>query len=225
MVIAFKNLHFIKKNTKGDKIMKTIIFDMGMVLVDFRWKALLSELGYSGAKADTIGKAMFESPLWQEFDRGVWEDEKILASMKEETPEAAEAIDKIWQPENFRNACAPFDYSEQLLKQLHEAGCKIYILSNYGKRLFSLDKEMFGFLQYTDGGVISAKVQQMKPDADIYQTLLQKYDIDPADAVFFDDRKENCEAARKQGIAAVEVDGLSTILKGIQEYTGIEITI
>lgn len=203
--------------------MRTLIFDMGMVLVDFRWKALLSELGYSAAEADRIGKAVFESPLWQEFDRGVWEDEKILTAMKEETPEAAEAIDKIWQPENFRNVCAPFDYSERLLKQLHEAGCKIYILSNYGKRLFSLDKEMFDFLQYTDGGVISAKVQQMKPDADIYQTLLQKYDIDPADAVFFDDRAENCEAACKQGIAAVEVDGFSTIIKGIREYTGIEI--
>lgn len=201
---------------------KTIIFDMGMVLVDFRWKALLGELGYVGPEADMIGKAVFESPFWEEFDRGVWEDQKILSSMKEAKPEAAEAIDNIWKPDNFKDVCAPFDYSEQLLKQLHEAGCKIYILSNYGKTLFSLDKEKFTFLKYVDGGVISAKVKQMKPDADIYQTLIQKYDIIPSDAVFFDDRKENCEAAREQGIAAVEVNGLATILEGIKEYTGIE---
>ena len=204
---------------------KTIIFDMGMVLVDFRWKALIRDLGYSGTEADMIGEAVFESPFWEEFDRGLWDDQKILSSMKEKTPEAAEAIDIIWQPDNFKNVCAPFEYSEQLLQQLHEAGCSIYILSNYGKTLFSLDKKDFSFLKYTDGGVISAKVKQMKPNADIYKTLIQKYDINPADAVFFDDRKENCEAARELGIAAVEVNGLSTILDGIKEYTGINILI
>ena len=191
---------------------------MGMVLVDFRWKELLKEMGYEGAEAKKIGEAVFANPLWEEFDRGVWEDEKIIAAMKEKAPEVSEAIDKIWQPDNFKNICAPFDYSEELLKKLHEAGCKIYILSNYGKRLFSLDKEMFTFLNYVDGGIISAKVQQMKPDAAIYETLLSKYDIDPEDAVFFDDRRENCEAARKLGITAVEVDGYQTIIDGLKKY-------
>ena len=198
--------------------MKTVIFDMGMVLVDFRWKELLKEMGYEGAEAKKIGEAVFANPLWEEFDRGVWEDEKIIAAMKEKTPEVSEAIDKIWQSDNFKNTCAPFDYSEELLKKLHEAGCKIYILSNYGKRLFSLDKEMFTFLNYVDGGIISAKVQQMKPDAAIYETLLSIYDIDPEDAVFFDDRRENCEAARKLGITAVEVDGYQTIIEGLKKY-------
>ena len=198
--------------------MKTVIFDMGMVLVDFRWKELLKEMGYEGAEAKKIGESVFANPLWEEFDRGVWEDEKIIAAMKEKTPEVSEAIDKIWQSDNFKNTCAPFDYSEELLKKLHEAGCKIYILSNYGKRLFSLDKEMFTFLNYVDGGIISAKVQQMKPDAAIYETLLSKYDIDPEDAVFFDDRRENCEAARKLGITAVEVDGYQTIIEGLKKY-------
>ena len=198
--------------------MKTVIFDMGMVLVDFRWKELLKEMGYEGAEAKKIGEAVFANPLWEEFDRGVWEDEKIIAAMKEKTPEVSEAIDKIWQSDNFKNTCAPFDYSEELLKKLHEAGCKIYILSNYGKRLFSLNKEMFTFLNYVDGGIISAKVQQMKPDAAIYETLLSKYDIDPEDAVFFDDRRENCEAARKLDITAVEVDGYQTIIEGLKKY-------
>lgn len=198
--------------------MKTVIFDMGMVLVDFRWKALIKDLGYEGEEVEKIGKAVFEDPLWQEFDRGEWEDERIIAEMKEKVPEVAKAIDTIWQPENFKNVCAPFDYSEELLKKLHDAGCKIYILSNYGKRLFSLDKEIFTFLNYVDGGIISAKVKQMKPDADIYETLLNKYNINPTDAVFFDDRKENCEAARKFGITAVEVDGYETIVEGLKKY-------
>lgn len=198
--------------------MNTIIFDLGMVLVNFRWKDLIKDLGYEGAEAERIGKAVFEDPLWQEFDRGVWEDERIISAMKEKTPEVADAIDRIWEPDNFQNVCAPFDYSEKLLKKLHEAGYKIYILTNYGKRLFSLDEKIFAFLNYVDGGVVSSRVNQMKPDADIYETLLNKYDINPSDAVFFDDRKENCDAARKLGITAVEVDGYESIIEGLKEY-------
>lgn len=198
--------------------MNTIIFDLGMVLVNFRWKELIKDLGYEGEDAERIGKAVFEDPLWQEFDRGVWEDERIISAMKEKTPEVADAIDRIWEPDNFQNVCAPFDYSEELLKNLHEAGYKIYILTNYGKRLFSLDEKIFSFLNYVDGGVVSSRVNQMKPNADIYETLLKKYNINPSDAVFFDDRKENCDAARKLGITAVEVDGYESIIEGLREY-------
>lgn len=200
--------------------MNTIIFDMGMVLVDFRWKQLLLDMGYEEMEVEKIGKAVFQNPLWEEFDRGVWSDDKILSAMKEETPEASKDIDQIWKKDNFRNVCAPFHYSEELLKQLHEGGYKIYILSNFGKTLFALDKEMFTFLNYVDGGVISAKVKQMKPDADIYETLLKKYDINPTDAVFFDDRKENCDAARRLGITAVEVCGYKSIIEGLKKYVG-----
>lgn len=39
--------------------MKKIIFDMGMVLVDFRWESFLEELGYHGEKKERLAKAVF----------------------------------------------------------------------------------------------------------------------------------------------------------------------
>lgn len=190
---------------------------MGMVLVDFRWRDFLRELGYGEKETGQIGEAVFLNPLWQQFDWGNWKDEDILSAMKKETPEMTDVIDKIW--DNFKDVCRPFSYSETLVKQIHESGYRIYILSNFGKKLFSLDKEMFTFLNYVDGGIISSKVNQMKPNEDIFETLFKKYDIVPENAVFFDDNRDNCETARRLNLAAVEVEGLGTILDGLEEYT------
>ena len=54
--------------------MKTLIFDLGMVLVHFRWREFLTDMGYEGEKKEGLAKAMFQNPLWQEFDRGVMGD-------------------------------------------------------------------------------------------------------------------------------------------------------
>ena len=43
----------------------------------------------------------------------------------------------------------------------------------------------------------------MKPDPRIYRILLERYDIAPERAVFFDDRPDNVEAARREGIRGI----------------------
>ena len=47
--------------------MKTLIFDLGMVLVHFRWREFLTDMGYEGEKKEGLAKAMFQNPLWQDF--------------------------------------------------------------------------------------------------------------------------------------------------------------
>ena len=51
--------------------MKKIIFDMGMVLVDFRWESFLEELGYHGEKKERLAKAFLKNLLWQNFVLGL----------------------------------------------------------------------------------------------------------------------------------------------------------
>ena len=55
------------------------------------------------------------------------------------------------------------------------------------------------------GGIISFQVKQIKPNAEIYQSLLRKYDLVADECLFFDDRADNTEGARKQGIHAITV--------------------
>ena len=43
-----------------------------------------------------------------------------------------------------------------------------------------------------------------KPDTGFWKLILEAEGFEPEHTVFFDDKKENCEAARSMGITAVE---------------------
>ena len=48
--------------------MKNIIFDIGSVLIGYRWRDMCLEEGWDGEKAEKIGGGFFDSPLWPDFD-------------------------------------------------------------------------------------------------------------------------------------------------------------
>ena len=101
------------------------------------------------------------------------------------------------------------DYTIPMLRSLKMAGYKLYILSNWGKWHFEeLQKrnEFREFLQYFDGGIVSYQVGLKKPDRKIYEVLIDKYNIDPTSAVFYDDKPENIQAAKEVGLNAVVFD-------------------
>ena len=205
---------------------KIVVFDMGMVLVDFAWRKMLRNLGYEEDQVAMLGQAVYQNKLWSQFDRGSMSDQEIISKMKEESPNCIEGIDKIMKTENFGNAVVPYSYAEDLTRMLHEEGYRVYILSNFGRRLFDIVQERFTFLQYVDGVIISAKYQQMKPEESIYQTLFKTYSVDPQEAVFFDDVEANCQAARALGMETVQVphDHMFVgITDGLKQYLGLEV--
>lgn len=48
--------------------MKNIIFDIGMVLVDFHWRTTMQKLGIPENVIDTLDRNMVNHPLWNHFD-------------------------------------------------------------------------------------------------------------------------------------------------------------
>ena len=101
------------------------------------------------------------------------------------------------------------DYTIPMLRSLKMAGYKLYILSNWGKWHFEeLQKrnDFREFLQYFDGGIVSYQVGLKKPDRKIYEILIDKYNINPPSAVFYDDKLENIQAAKEVGLNAVVFD-------------------
>ena len=56
----------------------------------------------------------------------------------------------------------------------------------------------------TTGAIFSYQVKCIKPEAEIYQLLLDRYHLVPQECVFIDDRPENIEAAEKLGITGIQ---------------------
>ena len=120
---------------------------------------------------------------------------------KEERDKIAEVV---FQSNTWNETIEKTDYAETWVRYLKDKGYHVYILSNYATDTLERTEDKLTFLKYVDGAVFSCQVKQIKPEPEIYKTLLGRYHLDPEKSVFLDDRAENCEAARKQGIHAIQ---------------------
>ena len=70
-----------------------------------------------------------------------------------------------------------------------------------------MSREFIDFLRRTeiygcfDGEVVSCEEGVVKPEPRIYEILLDRFGLDPAETLFIDDRRSNLEAAAAFGIA------------------------
>ena len=55
-------------------MIKNIIFDIGNVLSDFRWREFLLDKGFDKDMVERIGNASVLTDSWYEFDKGVLSD-------------------------------------------------------------------------------------------------------------------------------------------------------
>ncbi len=187
-------------------MIKHIIFDIGNVLASFRWKELFQELGFSEEAFERIAAATVLHPtLWNEFDRSLLSDEKIIAGCIARAPEYEQQIRMLFSKTEL--LVKEYAYSYEWIESLKKQGYSVYLLSNYGKTSFEAarDKNRLSFLPLMDGSVISYEVQMVKPEPGIYKALLDKYGLKAEECVFLDDRAENIAAARKLGLYGVEV--------------------
>ena len=179
----------------------TIIFDIGNVLVGFDWKQYLESFGFSDDVTRRISEATVLSSQWNKFDQGVMEDEEILRLFIENDPKIETEIRQIFA--DIHDLLTPRDYAVPWVKELKQKGYRVLYLSNFSRKAEVECAHTLKFLQYMDGGVMSYRFKQIKPQPEIYDTLIREYGLKPEECVFLDDREDNCEAARKKGMQAI----------------------
>ena len=69
-----------------------IIFDLGDVLLDYRWKEMLMDYGFSENEAIRLGRQLFDNELWSKFDEGIYSEEEIVKAYVELYPSIIQSI-------------------------------------------------------------------------------------------------------------------------------------
>ncbi len=180
---------------------ETFIFDLGNVLID--WDPAYLFRGYFGNEEELRYFLTEVCPLeWHgNQDAGRDIDEAVAERVREfpawEAP--IRAYYGRWR-EMFRGAIAG---TVKLLEGLKDKDFRLYALSNWNAGLFPQTVADYPFLNWFDGILLSSEVGMRKPDRRIYAHLLEQYAIDPASAVFIDDREENVRAAEEMGIRGI----------------------
>lgn len=184
-------------------MIKNIIFDVGDVLIGYRWKDMLLDHEIPDEDAQRVGTNIFSDPIWKKFDLGLVFVDELKKHYIGLYPEDADYINYFFDHSELMRVERPKVWER--VHELKEKGYHIYVLSNYSEILFEKHTNGASFLQDLDGAIISYQVHMIKPDLNIYQALLNKYDLKAEECIFFDDRKENTDAAIECGIEAVTV--------------------
>ena len=200
---------------------KNIIFDMGNVLIEWNPQNIVAKFTDDKDKIDKITGALFEIPEWGKLDEGTVSEEEILniakSKLSEDYYEVLEEVFDNW------HYCLPVVFeTNTLVKELRKKGYKIYLLSNACQR-FSIFKRDIPCLKYMDGGVISYQEKCCKPNKEIYQKLLDRYNLNPSECLFIDDLEANCNGAKNAGMDVYRYDGNFEKLLGFLKSKNIDI--
>ena len=106
-----------------------------------------------------------------------------------------------------------------LIKRLKYNGYKVYLLSNTNKKAMAKHNEK-QLEDLVDGAVLSYQVHSVKPHLGIYKELLNKYNLNPSESIFIDDRKANIDTANKLGIIGVKVkpNSYEDVIDSLKKY-------
>ncbi|MFI3264584.1 MAG: HAD family phosphatase [Rikenellaceae bacterium] len=176
--------------------MKTVIFDLGGVVVARNPQKLTKEfIDFFSFLAD---KKM--PHFWEEYDRGTQTMDQtidIISNLKGYDREFCRkcVCDAITMQEAIEpTAC--------LIKELHEQGYRLLVLSNMSLEFITFIRQL-PIYKYFSGEVVSCEEGTVKPEADIYKIILERYNLEASEALFVDDRPANLEAAEAHGINTI----------------------
>lgn len=187
-------------------MIKNIVFDFGGVLVDWNPKYLYKEIFKDDERMNFFLQNVCTSEWNIEQDRG-----RTLAdgtrSLQDKFPEFHEEIGLFYSQWETM-LVDKIAENTQLLPRLKES-YRLFGLTNWSDETFPIALRRFSFFQEFEGIVVSGIEKIIKPDAALYQILLDRYDIKAEESLFIDDNRDNIVAADKLGFATIHfTDGV-----------------
>lgn len=193
-------------------MIKNVIFDFGKVLVDYDFKRFFNMLRAENPQHEAF--AVFETFLLDrdiadELDRGMRPFAEYVELYKAQYPQCADLIDAF--DTRFQEiVLGEVDGMSELLARLKAAGYRILGLSNWSTKVYDT-MQRYDIFSYIEGSVISCDVHYLKPEPEIYRTLLDKFGIKASESVFVDDRQDNVDGAIAVGIDAIVFTGAADL--------------
>ena len=194
---------------------KNIVFDLGRVLIKFEPKEYI-EQNVPEEKREDFYNGIFGSAEWLMLDRGTLSYEDAKKIFKERVPGADKQIDRLFDVDLFE-ILQPIEENVKLLPKLKEK-YNLYILSNFHQPAFEHIFKKFEFFRLFDGHTVSCYYYLLKPEKEIYDILIDKFNLIPEETVFIDDTKVNIDACEKEGIRGIHLPDYTELKQKLEEF-------
>jgi len=189
---------------------KSVVFDVGWVLVHLDYNPLLTYLASSGqsyAMKEVIAAIDLEG-----HERGEFDGQQLLDNMVRLAPSLdRKRLEYLWT-QMFTPVQSMFELARKL-SQTHN----VHLLSNVGDLHWTHLDRQYQLLSLAHSALPSFEARVMKPHRDIYKLAEHRFNLEPMQTVFIDDLLPNVESAKQCGWHIIHHQSPEETIKALQK--------
>ncbi len=190
-------------------IARCVIFDVGKVLFEWDLRHLFAKLIADPDELDWFVTHVV-TPEWHfQTDAGRPLAE-MVAERKAQFPRHGALIDAYAARFN-ETIPGPVPGNLDLAARLAARGVPLFAITNFGHAFWADFRPTQPVFDLFQDIVVSGTERLAKPDPAIFRLAIARFGIDPAGALFIDDRADNVAAARSVGMAGHVFTGAPTL--------------
>jgi len=182
-------------------MIKNIIFDFGDVFINLDKEIIFREIIKYGGDPNLSPEML---ALNASYEIGKTTSEDFITQLSEVYPKAnKEEIKNIWNSMLLDFPDYRLDFLEELAE---ENNYRLFLLSNTNDLHITKVKEKMGAEKYIrfkncfEKFYLSHEIHLRKPNANIYEFVVEQNDLVASETLFIDDTKENTDSAKNLGI-------------------------
>lgn len=196
-------------------MLKTILFDLGNVIVHFSHALMCEQIGVvlnrTGPETRTF---LLDSGLMWDFERGKISERELLAVIQQELGRRVEAV-------ALSTACSDiFQLNEPIvpvIESLKRQGLRLVVLSNTSRWHVQWIRQKWDVLEHFDQLVLSYKVGAIKPEPMMYEAALKAIHCKPEECFYTDDIPAYVARAREFGLQAEVFTDVESFVRHLAE--------
>ncbi|MBI4618893.1 MAG: HAD family phosphatase [Desulfobacterales bacterium] len=196
-------------------MIKTIIFDLGKVILNFDHMLICDGIArYSKYSSNDVCQLGFNSETFELYDRGKIKSEDLFQWIlrRFDINISYDMFKSVWSDIFSLN-----DSVETVLSALKKNGYYLVLVSNTNELHFDFIRENFKVIELFDDLVLSYRIGYSKPHKEIFREALKRAGSSPEDSVYIDDIEEFCKAAEDLGINSILYRSTEQLIKCLEE--------
>jgi putative hydrolase of the HAD superfamily len=197
-----------------------LLVDYGGVLTTNVFDSFREFCDAQGLDRDAVKRLFREEPRTLVLVRGLETGELTREDFEQGFGELLDIEDREGLVDRMFAGVGPDEAMQAVLRRARAAGIRTGLISNsMGDTVY--DRSTFAEL--FDGVVISGEVGLHKPQPEIFLLGAERAGVEPAECVFVDDLRENCEGAETVGMTAILHRGADRTVPELERLLGVEL--
>jgi 2-haloacid dehalogenase len=178
----------------------TVVFDVGKVLFEWDLRYLFAKL-IPDKNALEYFVTHIVTPEWHyQHDAGrTLED--MVAERTAQFPQCADLI-RAYADRIIETIPGPVAGTHAIVRELSDNKIPLFVITNFGAEFWDRFRPAQPIFDHFGDILVSGVEKLIKPDPAIYALALDRFGLQPGEAIFIDDNHDNVVSARANGFLA-----------------------